>query len=389
MYKKSQSMPPSLKKDFLKLVEKYLNGTASDEEIDAIEDYYAHFSDDPDITESFNDEEITALKATLRHNINSHIERNGKPIVVPIYRKTYFRVAASILLFLTISVFVANKLRHAPVKLQAQNHDLAPGGNRAVLTLANGSKVNLDNIKNGSTTIQPGAHVNKDGGQLAYKAAADNSGPIQVSYNKLTTPRGGQYQLTLADGTKIWLNAASSLKYPTAFSGSERVVELTGEAYFEVAHNAKQPFKVKATGQVVQDIGTQFDVNSYADEDAVTTTLVEGSIKIYSAKGQTMMKPGQQYLLKNDGSPQLKNDADVDEATAWKNGMFQFDNANIKTIMRQVSRWYNVDVEYRGTVPASTYHGRISRNSNASAVLQILALGGINFTMEGGKIIVK
>lgn len=381
-------MPPRLKKDFLKLVEKYLNGTASDEEIDAVERYYAHFSDDPDVTGSFNEEEIGMLKASFRHDINNRIEKAEKP-VVPIYRKTYVRVAASILLFLSISVFVANKLKHPQVKLMAQNHDLAPGGHKAILTLANGAKINLANIKNGSLTIQPGAHVNKESGQLAYKAAADNSGPIQISYNTLTTPRGGQYQLTLADGTKVWLNAASSLKYPTAFSGSERVVELTGEAYFEVAHNAKQPFKVKTAGQIVQDIGTQFDINSYADEEAVTTTLVEGSVKIYSVKGQTMLRPGQQYLSKADGSSQLKDDIDTREATAWKVGMFQFDNADIRTIMRQVSRWYNVDVEYRGTVPASTYHGRISRNSNASAVLQILALGGINFTMEGGKIIVK
>ena len=173
------------------------------------------------------------------------------------------------------------------------------------------------------------------------------------------------------------------------FSGSERVVELTGEAYFEVAHNSKQPFKVKTAGQVVQDIGTQFDVNSYADEDAVATTLVEGSVKIYDAKGQTLIKPGQQYLLKTNGSSEVKNDVDLDEVTAWKSGMFQFDNADIKTIMRQISRWYNVDVEYRGQVPASTYHGRISRNSNASTVLKILELSGINFTIERGKIIVK
>lgn len=381
-------MYPHLKKDFLKLVEKYLNGTASDQEIKAVEDYYSHFSNDPDIADSLNEDEINALKTTLRWKIDARIDRAQRQ-VVPVYKRRSFQVAASILLFLVISLDVANQLRHKPMILRAQNHDLAPGGNKAVLTLADGSKLDLNGIKNGALTAQPGAHIIKQSGQLAYNAATDNSSSIQVGYNTLTTPKGGQYQLTLIDGTKVWLNAASSLRFPTAFSGSERVVELNGEAYFEVAHNSKQPFKVKTAGQLVQDIGTQFDVNSYPDEDAVTTTLIEGSVKIYDAKGQTLIKPGQQYLLKNSGLSEVKDDVNIDEVTAWKSGMFQFNNADIKTIMRQIGRWYNVDVEYAGQIPASTYHGRISRNSNASTVLKILELSGINFTIEGRTIIVK
>jgi len=381
-------MPPHLKKDFLKLVEKYLNGSASAEEVNTLENYYSHFSNDPDITDSLNEDEISALKVILRERIDNRIKKAEKE-VVPIYRKGYFQLAASILLFLALSTFLLIRLKQEPVKLQAQKHDLAPGGNKATLTLANGSKINLNDVKNGSLTAQPGSQIVKEGGQLAYNAATNNSGSLQVSYNTLTTPKGGQYQLTLVDGTKVWLNAASSLKFPTAFSGSERIVELTGEGYFEVAHNSKQPFKVKTAGQVVQDIGTQFNVNSYSDEDAAATTLVEGSIKIHDANGQTLIKPGQQYLLKTDGRSELKNDVNIDEVTAWKSGMFQFNNADIKTIMRQIGRWYNVDVEYRGSGPVSTYHGRISRNSNASDVLKILELSGINFTIEGRKIIVK
>jgi len=381
-------MPPHLKKDFLKLVEKYLNGSASAEEVNTLENYYSHFSNDPDITDSLNEDEISALKVILRERIDNRIKKAEKE-VVPIYRKGYFQLAASILLFLALSTFLLIRLKQEPVKLQAQKHDLAPGGNKATLTLANGSKINLNDVKNGSLTAQPGSQIVKEGGQLAYNAATNNSGSPQVSYNTLTTPKGGQYQLTLVDGTKVWLNAASSLKFPTAFSGSERIVELTGEGYFEVAHNSKQPFKVKTAGQVVQDIGTQFNVNSYSDEDAAATTLVEGSIKIHDANGQTLIKPGQQYLLKTDGRSELKNDVNIDEVTAWKSGMFQFNNADIKTIMRQIGRWYNVDVEYRGSGPVSTYHGRISRNSNASDVLKILELSGINFTIEGRKIIVK
>lgn len=381
-------MTPHLKKDFLKQVEKYLNGSASAEEINTIENYYSIFSNNPDITDSLDENEINTLKATLRQKIDNKIDLAQKR-TVPIHRKKYFQYAASILLVSLLSLFVANKLRHKPVELQVQNHDLAPGGNKATLTLADGSKINLNSIKNGALTVQPGAHVIKQSGQLSYKVAANNSSSVQISYNTLTTPKGGQYQLTLADGTRVWLNAASSLKFPTVFAGSERVVELTGEAYFEVVHNSKQPFKVKTSGQTVQDIGTQFNVNAYADEDAAATTLVEGSVKIYDAKGQTMMKPGQQYLLKANGVPEVKSDVNIEEVTAWKTGMFQFNNANIQTIMRQIARWYDIEVEYKGSAPNYTYHGKISRNSNASQVLKILELSGINFTIEGRKIIVK
>jgi transmembrane sensor len=381
-------MPPHLKKDFLTLVEKYLNGNASAEEIKTIEDYYSHFSNDPDVTGSLNEDEISALKATLRQKIDNRIDRAQKR-GMPIYRQQYFQRAASILLFLGVSLFIANEIRQKRALPQVKTHDLAPGGNKATLTLADGSKIDLKNLRSGIFATQPGSHILKESGQLAYKSSNNDQGSTLVSYNILTTPKGGQYQLTLVDGTKVWLNAASSLKFPTVFSGSERVVELTGEAYFEVAKNARQPIKVKAGRQVIQDIGTQFDINSYADEDAASTTLVEGSVKIFDAKGQTLIKPGQQYLLKNDESSEIKTDVDIDEITAWKSGMFQFNNADIKTIMRQISRWYDVDVEYRGQIPSSTYHGRISRNSNASAVLKILEFSGINFTIERGKIIVK
>jgi ferric-dicitrate binding protein FerR (iron transport regulator) len=381
-------MPPLLKKDFLNLVEKYLDGTASPEEINAIENYYAHFSNDPDVTSNLNEEEINALKVSVRQKIDKRVDQAEKR-TVPLYRRRSFQLAASVLLILTLSVFIAKKLREQPLKLQAQNHDLAPGGNKATLTLADGSSIDVGSIQNGTLTAQPGTHIIKQNGQLDYKAVAGNPNLTQVSYNTLTTPNGGQYQLTLADGTKVWLNAASSLKYPTAFNGNERIVELTGEAYFEVTHNSKQPFKVKTANQIIQDIGTEFNVNSYADEDASATTLVEGSIKIDDAGRQTMLTPGQQYLRNANGTAKVKDDADIDEVTAWKSGMFQFDNADIKTIMRQISRWYNVDVEYQGQVPSSTYHGRISRNSNASAVLKILQLSGINFTIEGRKIIIK
>lgn len=377
----------NLRKDFLNLIERYLNNGASVEETELIENYYKEFSQNPNISDTLNEDEVNSLKAAIREKVDERIRRAENP-TVPIYRRKYHQMAAAILLFSMLSVLVTYKVRKAPVNLVAQNHDLAPGGNKAILTLANGAKINVGAIQNGALTAQPGTQIIKQNGQLAYEVSA-NSNSTKISYNTLTTPKGGQYHLILADGTNVWLNAASSLKYPTAFTGSERVVELTGEAYFEVVHNSKQPFKVKTANQTIQDIGTQFNVNAYDDEEASATTLVEGSVKIYDAKRAMLIKPGQQYLLKSNSIAEVKSDVDIDEIVAWKNGMFQFDNADIKTIMRQISRWYNVDIEYQGQIPSSTYHGRISRNSNASAILKILQLSGINFTIEGRKIIVK
>jgi len=377
----------NLRKDFLNLIERYLNNGASVEETELIENYYKEFSQNPNISDTLNEDEVNSLKAAIREKVDERIRRAENP-TVPIYRRKYYQMAAAILLFSMLSVLVIYKVRKAPVNLVAQNHDLAPGGNKAILTLANGAKINVGAIQNGALTAQPGTQIIKQNGQLAYEVSA-NGNSTKISYNTLTTPKGGQYHLILADGTNVWLNAASSLKYPTAFTGSERVVELTGEAYFEVVHNSKQPFKVKTANQTIQDTGTQFNVNAYDDEEASATTLVEGSVKIYDAKRAMLIKPGQQYLLKSNSIAEVKSDVDIDEIVAWKNGMFQFDNADIKTIMRQISRWYNVDVEYQGQIPSSTYHGRISRNSNASAILKILQLSGINFTIEGRKIIVK
>ena len=243
----------------------------------------------------------------------------------------------------------------------------------------------LNNLKNGNLASQTGLKLIKQDSTLTYKADDDS----KVSYNTITIPNGGQYQLILADGTKVWLNAASSLKFPTAFPGKQRTVELTGEAYFEVAKNKNQPFNVKTPTQTVQVLGTHFNINAYSNEPFVKTTLLEGSVNVSSAGGSLLLKPGQQALLNNSGLATLKDDVDTDEAIAWRNGLFQFNDVDIKTIMRQVARWYDVDVEFKGQVPAYTFHGKISRNLNASTVLKIFELSGINFTIEGRKIIVS
>jgi transmembrane sensor len=366
------------------LLDRYNNGTVTEEEKALVESWYNRFpppGPGPDLGHLKQDQ-----KESLERLLAGIGNRGDKSI------GPWYTAAAAILVLFTafgIYHFITDKKNRLPeYAVKSAVKEIAPGTNKAILTLANGRTIDISDTKNGWIASQAGVAIDKTSdGLIKYQSNATTT--LTEAINTISVPRGGKYRVVLADGTKVWLNAASSLKFPAAFSGSERIVELTGEAYFEVAHNSKQPFKVKTAGQIVQDLGTRFNVNSYTDEDGIATTLVEGSIKIYDAKGQTLIRPGQQYVLKTSGLSEVKNDVDIDEITAWKNDMFQFNNANIQTIMRQIARWYDIDVEFKGSIPNYTYHGKISRNSNASQVLKILALSGINFSIEGRTIIVK
>jgi len=378
-------MSAQLKKEFLELRKKYLNGTASPDEIQLLEHYYELFSEEEDIIDQFTDDEVAHMEKYLKEGITNSIIAKGRPHI-PFYQ-TLIR-AAAILLFVsaTIILLYSRYTRKQIENKTAVTYDVAPGGNKAILTLSNGSKVMLNDSKNGLLATQAGALILKKDSLLSYKSIAGKTDA--VTYNTINTPNGGQYQLVLADGTRVWLNAASSLKFPTEFNGNNRTVELTGEAYFEVAKDKHKPFNVKTANQTVQVLGTHFNVNSYTDEAVVKTTLLEGSVKVYSATASVLINPGQQALLSNN-QLLVNKDPDVNEVIAWKNGMFQFNEADIQTIMRQIARWYDIDVEFKGKIPDYTYHGKISRNSNVSQVLKILELSGIDFTIEGRKIIVK
>jgi len=270
--------------------------------------------------------------------------------------------------------------------------DILPGGNKAVLTLADGSTIILDSAANGTLTQQGNSKIIKlENGQIAYKASGKAE---EVIYNTISTPRGGQYQLVLSDGTKVWLNAASSLRYPAMFTGAERKVELTGEGYFEVAKNAAMPFKVDVAGKgEVEVLGTHFNINAYSDEAAISTTLLEGKVKVTGTGSRPdsyrVLTPGQQAQLKANGQIGINNNVDVSEVVAWKNGKFQFgEAADITSIMRQIARWYDLDVEYKGTF---TGHigGTISREVNVSKVFEMLEMTGTaKFQVNGKKVIV-
>lgn len=271
-----------------------------------------------------------------------------------------------------------------------QQTDIVPGGNKAILTLSGGQQIVLDSMADGKVAKQGGATVTKlANGQLAY--VIDKQGGNEVLYNTMSTPRGGQYKLVLPDGTAVWLNAASSITYPTVFAGGQRVVSVTGEAYFEVASDKVRPFQVKVNEMEVVVLGTHFNINSYQDEAAIRTTLLEGSIKVLShIPGRdpqaVVLKPGQQA----QAATQIKviDHADVGQVMAWKNGLFNFDKLPLQEVLRQLSRWYDVEVVYEGTIAPKKFGGEIGRDLNLSEVLDGLKETGVHFNVVGRKLIV-
>ena len=325
---------------------------------------------------------------------------------LPVYRRRFFRmaVAASIVIFIAIAGWMiwgnrSNKELGTKQIIGNYQNDVAPGGNKATLTLASGSTIILDNAQNGTLVQQGNIKISKlDSSSLAYNNAPAASKTAEALYNTISTPRGGQYQVVLADGSKVWLNAASSLRFPVSFTGKERKVELTGEAYFEVSHDPHQPFKVIMApdaqgegGGEVEVLGTHFNINAYTDEREIKTTLLEGAVKIYpsSGKGKELeLKPGEQAALHTSGEIKLIPNVDIDETVAWKNGNFQFNDASIETIMRQVARWYDVEIVYEGKV-TNSFVANISRNVPISKLLRLLQLTNlVHFKIDGKKITV-
>lgn len=307
--------------------------------------------------------------------------------------KPLFKVAAA-LVILILSGFLYQYLT-APdspqspplVKVQKPNDTILPGSNKAILTLADGSTIVLDDGQNGELAIQGGTRITKmNNGGLVYRVVGDN--PMEVLYNTLTTPKGGQFKLKLPDGSEIWLNAESSIRYPNAFSSNDRRVEITGEAYFEIAHDAAKPFKVAVNGVEVKVLGTHFNVNGYKEEADNKVTLLEGSVSMEKAGNVTLLKPGQQGRFGKENNVRVFDNIDLEQVVAWKNGYFSFNHDDLKTVMRQISRWYDVEVVYEGKVPERQFGGKIDRNSNAFTALKILEESKVKFRIEGKKIIV-
>ncbi|HEX7905505.1 MAG TPA: FecR domain-containing protein [Chitinophagaceae bacterium] len=307
-----------------------------------------------------------------------------------IFMKRWTRVAAAVIVAAVIGVssyFIFQKHeRNLAVVVPAvkQDQDIAPGGNKAILLLSDGSSINLDSAHNGSLAIQAGTEVIKNSnGQVVYR----NGSSKEVVYNSIVTPKGGQYQVTLPDGSNAWLNSLSSIKFPTSFAGRERNVEITGEVYFEIAHNRAKPFVATINNMKVEVLGTHFNVNAYPDETTIQTTLLQGSVKVSEGDKINMLKPGQQARLDKSDHLEVVSDVDLDQVIAWKNGFFNFNKADIGTIMRQIVRWYDIEVDYSAINTKELFWGGIDKNLPLSSVLRILEKNQVHFRMEGKKLV--
>jgi len=303
--------------------------------------------------------------------------------------------ASSVILALSFGGYFLLHKQH-PQQTAFYKNDIPPGHNEATLTLANGKKIILTKGLSGNLARQGNTFIGINSQNAVAYTVAGANGNLPVAYNTLSTAIGEQspYPLVLADGTKVWLDAESSITFPVIFKGKERTVKITGEAYFEVAHNNAHPFKVTVKDQVVEDIGTHFNINAYNDEEIIKTTLFEGAVKVsvpasssLTMKAGVKLKPGQQSIL-NDKSLNVA-DADSEEAMAWKNGYFRFNNEKIESVMRKLSRWYDIDVRYSGTIPDEEFYATSSRYKNISEVLKMLEkTKGVHFRIEGRRVTV-
>jgi transmembrane sensor len=361
-----------------------LNLSAHDEQLTILlRQAWNNFQNKHSFFEPSKSEQI--LNAILRAESEDHIV-----IVKPIFNWRRYAAAAAILLVMGLGLLlVLRPVTNNKLIVKVKQHDAMPGGNKAILTLANGAAILLDSAHNGIIAKQGNSIINKtQNGQVVYNTDNAVAGE-DVQMNTVTTPRGGQYQVVLPDGTKVWLNAASSIKYPTAFTGKQRRVEMYGEVYFEVAKNAAKPFIVKANRGEVEVLGTHFNIMDYNDESLMKTTLLEGSVKVTRNGSSKTIRPGEQALVNENNEIIVTSNIDVDEVIAWKNGLFQFTDSDIRTIMRQASRWYDVDVIYEGKIPEKQYTGRIARNVKASQLINMLKFTGLNARIDDDKIFIK
>jgi transmembrane sensor len=376
----------------LDLIEKYEKDLATTAEAEELDQWYDSFEQEDGYVAQMEEGEREVFGQRLFGQIDQQIEESlSRPILKfqPVFR---WLAAAMILIAFGLYFYPGFREDGKVIYPSQYASKILPGGNKAILTLSDGSEISLTDAENGALTKQSGIKITKTAdGQLVYDASASRSS--SEASNTITTPRGGQYQVNLPDGTKVWLNAASSLKFPLTFTDQKnRIVELSGEAYFEVAKNKHQPFKVITTvrpdqegrEQIIEVLGTHFNVNAYPDEESIVTTLLEGSIRL---NNKLTLKPNQQSIFAYDHFHVVP--ADTEEAVAWKNGYFMFANEDLRSIMRKISRWYNLEIVYQGKTTDNTFIGTVSRFKEVSEVLNILELTRtVHFKIEGRKITV-
>lgn len=376
---------------FNHLAEKYTTGEASDAEVQLLEAYYLQLEESGDEAK-LTEEEL----AVIRERIFKLIQRRkSRASVHSIRSRKALAVAASLAILIGLGVLYSlffHGERGDNIQTSVNTLDLPPGRDAAILTLANGQQIYLDSAS-GAITAQNGVQIINSDGVLLYDSPNEEDG--EVVYNTVTTARGNQYQVVLSDGSRVWLNSGSSLKYPVTFKGDTRTVHLAGEAYFEVAtrpmrNGDKQPFRVISADQSIEVLGTGFNVNSYEDEEAVVTTLLEGSIRLHPQGGNSvLMVPGQQASYYSMGKMRIDDSADLEKAIAWKNGWFEFDQLDLSAILRQVSRWYDVEIAYENKPGTEKFGGRLSRRLPISSVIELLEANRVECRLEAKTLFVK
>ncbi len=300
-------------------------------------------------------------------------------------------VAAALILLLGsagyLLMFNENKQKIGRIQNLPVNSAKDAGSNKAVLTLSDGSRLFLDTGFAGTLARQGNTDVISSKGELSYKTEMKTASATML-YNTLVTNKGQLYPLNLSDGSKVWLNSSSSIKFPVAFTGKERLVEVNGEAYFEVANNPDQPFKVLLNGMQVEVLGTHFNVNGYSDESVIKTTLLEGALKVSKGDISLLLLPGQQAGLQENGNIDLIKNIDMEEAVSWKDGYFHFKEASLETVMRQLARWYDVEVVFENKEAHQTFSGDLEKNLSISRVVEMLEMSQVRCKLEGKKLVV-
>ena len=392
------------KQQFLELINKYLQGKASLEEDQLLNNFLNSFEQE-DNWDYISEDQKFELKNRMLTRLQSTISSKKWTPVIHIYRKPFFKMAwtryavALILLFTAGAYFLhwqSTKKQHIDL---SSNHktpiDFEAGKEGAILTLEDGSQIILDSLHNGLVTDQNGVEVVIKDGEVSYNPKNKHGG--KISYNTMSTPRGRRFQVVLPDGTKVWLNAASSLRYPTVFQGTTRNVEINGEAYFEVVKNPQMPFIVKINSETeIKVLGTHFNVNSYDDEASINTTLLEGAVEIKNGKNKAFLKPGQQAQVilqaaqKSAKNKKIKNinvvnNIDLDKVMSWKNGIFNFQDTDLEQVMRQLARWYDLEVVYENGIPEMKFYGKMGRNVSLSRLLIFLQESDLHFRLENGR----
>jgi transmembrane sensor len=367
------------------LVKKYLDGSATSAEREQLDSWYRNRQLNTKEWEADSLDEVQRVKDEMFSVIRKQISPKRSHKLIPnVYR--YTAVASIILVIVSVTIFYNSKGNSDSMANSQVN--ITPGINGAILTLANGESVTLGKNALSKISKSTSAIDHCEDSLLEYKNLKDKKDK-PIAYNTLTTPKGHKFTLVLSDGTKVYMNAGSALQYPEVFTGSERLVKLTGEAYFDVVHNSKSPFKVQVKNQIIEDIGTSFNIYAYDDESYTSVTLVDGSVKVKNKEDEAIIKPGQKATTSDNSNNISVKPANFESDLAWRNDLFHFEDVQLSVVLKQISRWYDLEIVYERAIPSKTINGEIYRNMNGTQILNILKNLGVSYKLEGKRLIIR